>query len=71
MAKIAKTAEIAEITKITKTTNSGVRRKFPTGGKVLSISCDVTNLFLGKCRRHDHSSEVRRHAPGKSLQNYT
>ena len=50
---------------------SGVRRKFPRGGKVSSQSCDVTNQLYGTCRRHDYSKGVRGHASGKILQNYT
>jgi len=41
------------------------------GGKVSLQSCGVTNQLYGKCRRHDHSREVRGHAHGKILQNYT
>jgi len=50
---------------------SGVRRKFPRGGKVSSHSHDVTNQLQGNCRRHDHSRRFRGHALGKILQNYT
>ena len=38
--------------------NSGIHRKFPSGGQVSSQSCDVRNQ-LGECRSHDHYRVVR------------
>ena len=65
LARISRAQENRFVSVATTGTDSGVRRKFSRGAKVLSQSRDVTKELYGECRRHDHSRVVRGHAPEK------